>query len=78
MVMPIEPGPNLQAGTAETLFDLAGYYISTNVRRWDVSSDGQRFLMIRQPGATAEANSQSGIILVQNWFTELQRLVPTP
>ena len=44
-------------------------------RRWayDVSLDGQRFLMIK-PGAEATPPS---IVVVQNWTEELKRLVPT-
>ncbi len=33
--------------------------------------------MIKQPGATTNAGGQSELILVQNWFEELTRLVPT-
>ena len=40
---------------------------------YDVSADGQRFLMVKQgeqvPGQ---------INVVQNWFEELKRRVPTP
>ena len=42
---------------------------------WDISLDGQRFLMVkldeRKPQPVTE------MILVQNWFEELKRLVPT-
>ena len=39
-----------------------------------MAPDGQRFLVVRL-GATDSANQ---IFLVQNWFDELQRLVPLP
>ena len=39
---------------------------------YDVSSDGERFLMVR-PVAD---DSQGELILVQNFFEELKRLVP--
>ena len=43
-------------------------------RSYDISADGERFLAIRGPrGAVGGAE----IIVVQNWFTELERLVPT-
>ena len=39
--------------------------------------DGERFLMIK-PGATTDEGSQrNDIVIVQNWFEELKRLVPT-
>ena len=42
-------------------------------RTYDVSRDGQRFLMIK-PVPAAEESSR--IVIVQNWFAELKRLVP--
>jgi hypothetical protein len=41
---------------------------------YDVSPDGQRFLMIQEVEPTAAA---SQIYVVLNWTSELQRLVPT-
>ena len=75
--MPVEPGLNLQAGIAEPLFDLVGYLRSPFNRHWDVSPDGRRLLMIRQTGA-ATSDGELGIVLIQNWFEELKRLVPVP
>ena len=43
-------------------------------RNYDVSGDGKRFLMVKQPFNQAAA---SQIIVVQNWLEELKRLVPT-
>ena len=40
---------------------------------YDVSHDGERFLMIRLPVSDPETE----IVVVQNWFEELTRLVPT-
>ncbi|MGD8340883.1 MAG: protein kinase [Gammaproteobacteria bacterium] len=42
-------------------------------RAYDVSADGQRFLAIRN---AAIAEDTANIIIVQNWFEELERLVP--
>jgi len=39
-----------------------------------VTPDGQRFVMIKSGNAVADANA---IIIVQHWFEELKRLVPT-
>jgi WD40 repeat protein len=50
-----------------------GSYLRT-VSSWDVSADGQRFLMIKPPSAQAAAISQLNVVL--NWFEELKRLVP--
>ena len=42
-------------------------------RTYDVSTDGQRFLMIKQPANEATAPQ---IVVVQHWLEELKRLVP--
>ena len=42
-------------------------------RTYDVSPDGQRFLMIK-PGVWTTA--PSSLVIVQNWQEELKRLVP--
>jgi hypothetical protein len=44
---------------------------------YDVSADGKRFLMIKETSVADEPPSSARIILVQNWFEELKRLVPT-
>ena len=49
------------------------YVIDQAQGAFDVSPDGQRFLMLKE-----DTGAQQQIILVQNWFDELQRLVPTP
>ncbi len=50
------------------------YYFRPGVRTYDVSADGQRFLMIKDRGA--DETTQTELILVQNWTEELKRLVP--
>ena len=66
-VMPFEPGSNLQAGTAETLFNVWRYRFSFGTRLWDVSPDGRRLLMITGSGA-ATTDDELEIVLIQNWF----------
>ena len=46
---------------------------SVSGRNYDVSADGQRFLMVKQPANQAAAPQ---IIIVQNWFEELKARVP--
>ena len=43
---------------------------------YDISADGQRFLMIKEGGADGTA-APASIIVVQHWIEELKRLVPT-
>ena len=66
--------PTFSPGTPVALFD--GPYRLGERNRFhavDISPDGERFLMIKQAEATGES---SPIIVVQNWFEELTRLVP--
>ena len=63
----------LDAGTPTVLFE--GHYAVSNVSGgdawYDVSPDGQRFLMLR-----IEDPPNSGILMVEKWTEELKRLVP--
>ena len=46
-------------------------------RPWDLAPDG-RFVIIGSAQADAGRNAPApSLILVQNWFEELKRLVPT-
>ncbi len=42
-----------------------------------MSLDGQRFLMITAGGGAEDTSAPPQIIVVQHWFEELRRLVPT-
>ncbi len=70
MVVPIQTGPTFKAGKPRVLF--AGFLIGR-----DISPDGQRFIMIKQGGATGSDNKESQINVVLNWSEELKRRVPT-
>lgn len=48
-----------------------------NYRTYDVSPDGQRFLMIKEEVATNDSSIAPQIIVVQSWTEELKRLMPT-
>ena len=77
MAVSVEPGPTLGVGSTEVLFEGMGQYTFQPGRRaYDFLADGQRFLMLRRGGLTDETSAPPQIILVQNWFEELKRLVP--
>jgi len=61
------------AGAPEVLFTGA-YPFGAGRPNWDISSDGQRFLLLNlsQEG-TATSTS---LVVVENWFEELKRLAP--
>jgi serine/threonine-protein kinase len=71
MAVPVQTESTLEFGNAEIVLDsiTVGGRIG---RTYDVSPDGERFLMITEAGA-----SDVELILVQNWGEELKRLVPT-
>ena len=74
MAVPVESGSAFRAGVPRMLFQ--GNYPAPNIggRLYDVSRDGQRFLMIK--GEDAESVPRH-LTVVQNWLEELKRLVPT-
>jgi serine/threonine-protein kinase len=61
-------------GTAVTVLDTAYAPPFENTQPYDVSADGQRFVMIKE-GATAAA-VRTGVTVVLNWFEELKTKVP--
>ncbi len=76
MAVTVEPGSRLQAAAPRRLFE--GSYVGLPARQsFDVSSDGQRFLMIRKVAGTALPAQRPRVVVVQNWFTELEQLVPS-
>jgi Tol biopolymer transport system component len=72
----VENTSRLRTGGAMRLF--AGDYVLRGGghigRYYDVSPDGQRFLMIR---SGADVGAMAQIVVVQNWSEELRRLLPS-
>jgi serine/threonine-protein kinase len=72
--VPIQPGTTLVAGRPQVLFEVAMPPSGGGYRAYDIAPDG-RFVIIQS--ALANASGAPQIIVVQNWFEELKRLVPT-
>ncbi len=72
MAVPVKTEPPFEAGSPEVLF--TRNYAFAVGRMYDIAPDG-RFLMIKAAGTTEEG--LGNVVLVQNWFEELKRLVPT-
>jgi len=72
MVVPVQTKPSFQSGKPKVLFEGSYLYspINPQYQYYDISSDGQRFLMIRDQRKEVQIN------VVLNWFEELKRLVP--
>jgi Tol biopolymer transport system component len=75
MAVEIVTQPSFAAGKPRVLFE--GLYETTpnSLTNYDVSADGQRFLMLK-PVATIEP-PPTQINVVLNWFEELKQKVPT-
>jgi serine/threonine-protein kinase len=75
MAVAIETQPEFSAGTPRLLFE--GRFLGTGPvhlrQSYDISPDGQRFLMIKREQDLVPRE----LIVVLNWFEELKRLVPT-
>jgi len=70
--VPIAPGSGFQAGAPRVLFSTAGYFIQAYQPQFDVSPDGQHFVMIR-----AETQDQLGVVVVTGFLDELKRRMKT-
>ena len=57
------------------LFELAMLGSGLGFRPYDVAPDG-RFLIIGSGQAEAGIGTEPEIVVVQNWFEDLKRLVP--
>ena len=67
-------GPTFIAGHPAKVFDTV--YVEPNpARHFDVSPDGQRFLMLKD-GAVRDPNATpANLVVVQHWFEELKSRV---
>ena len=69
----VQTTPTFSAGTPTKLFE--GYVFGLG-RNYDVSRDGQRFLMIKDEAAGRETAAPR-MVIVLNWLEELKSHVPT-
>jgi len=73
MSVPLAAGSPLRAGVPHPLFE-GLFRDQANTRGYDVTPDGQRFLMIKPVQRPPSPVSQ--MVMVQNWFEELKAKVP--
>jgi serine/threonine-protein kinase len=71
MAVPVDTsGATFSAGTPAKVFDAAKYSSWSPPRNYDVSPDGQRFLMIK------DGPVRDQLVVVERWFEELKARVP--
>ena len=70
----VTTSPTFGILSKERLFSASGYFVSPWAQAYDVTPDGQRFLMLRAGSATGAVPVP--VVLVENFLTELrQRMV---
>ena len=77
MAVPVQGGGTFSAGNPQVLWQ--GRYLAGSAsggRTYDVSSDAQRFLMIKPPALDATPSAGPSFVFVLNVFDELKRLAP--
>ena len=75
MAVEIATQPGFAAGTPRMRFEGPYEPAPVPIDNYDVSPDGQRFLMIKPSEQAQAAPTQINVVL--NWFEELKRRVPT-
>ncbi len=68
MVVEVLPGATFVTGEHRVLFSVQGFRSNIFLRYYDVTSDGQRFVMIRNRAG----DSAGELIVVENFFEELK------
>jgi eukaryotic-like serine/threonine-protein kinase len=71
----VQSATTLVAGRPQVLFELAMLVQAGGNRPYDIGPDG-RFAIIRNAQGDTDSAPASNLIVVQNWFEELKRLVP--
>jgi serine/threonine-protein kinase len=73
----VQSGKMFVAGQPNVLFELLTLMPAGGSRPYDIAPDG-RFLVIRGGEVEVASDTGSSLVVVQNWFEELKRLVPVP
>jgi hypothetical protein len=69
--VPVSTGQEFRAGAPRELFRHGDLTAGGTARpRYDVSPDGERFLLIES--AREEDDTQLGFVVIQNWYEEFR------
>jgi serine/threonine-protein kinase len=73
VAVPVQTEGGFSLGRAQALFEEV-YVFDNGCRTYDIHPDGKRFLMMKE---SKEDVPLTELIVVENWFEELKRRVPT-
>jgi Tol biopolymer transport system component len=79
MSAPVDLGAAIRIGVPTRVLQRPYYTTASLIRPpgpYDVSADGQRFLMLKQVTNPSQAPEPATVVVVKNWTEELRRLVP--
>ena len=74
MAVPVELGESFSFGRTTELFR-GEYFEESRGRTYDITPDGERFIMVKYGRATSDSE-HGEIVTVLNWAEELERLLP--
>ncbi|MBT5031705.1 MAG: hypothetical protein HOM55_05350 [Proteobacteria bacterium] len=77
LAVQIDTSTGIRAGTPIELFE--GRFaesVDTSIPSYDVAPDGQRFLLMKDFNVEEARSSETPLLVVENWFEELNRLAP--
>jgi hypothetical protein len=77
--VPVNTKSIFKAEKPKTLFRKMFIVADSSSPPWDISPDGKRFLMIKQPvsiDSAAAVNGPRRINIILNWFEELKQRAP--
>jgi len=78
MAVSVRLGANITLGNSQQVVKRPFAYATSTGRNYDVSADGQRFLLLKDaPTSNGQKTAAPEIRLMQHWDEELTRLVPT-
>jgi hypothetical protein len=73
MAVPVRTADStFSAGNPSKLFDATPYYFGIAGHTFDVSPDGQKFLTVKNAGAS-DQNAAPSLIVAEHWTEELRR-----
>lgn len=85
MVVAVSTEPTFRVSRSEVLFEARYARGPADGLSYDLSAEGQRFVMITeaeddeaQDGNAEAAPPHTTLIVIENWFEKLKRLVPIP